>query len=323
MTLAEYAKRKPVTFTHSGAVAGFQKTITIVRGAGIDVDGDSPVVYLGSESLSWPVDIRFTASDGDTLLDFFRLESDASDGTWAVCYDQADGDYDGYIYYGKSDDTDASSGANTFPTFEKGSLDNFDTTGTGSANITDGNFVLTALGTGDQTVAITTKTETTSTTLITGARYKVQNVGSQWTGGGAVFNNYSNVSAITSTYGAQITAVDGHLHCTSAPASAEIATLNLDTFYNIETMALRASETCKIRYDWSAWTDIGSVWSNPTYKCGLIAACENHGTSSTLTAEYLYTRKYVATEPTVTWGTEESLGSTAITNRRALMGVGA
>ena len=77
------------------------------------------VTYLENHCLNWPTDILFTLSDGTTTAgaDFWGEESDATDGTWWLEADSIPAhpdDFHGYVYYGKADEADASSGANTF-----------------------------------------------------------------------------------------------------------------------------------------------------------------------------------------------------------------
>ncbi len=108
--------------TYSMRLINYQMPLTIVQGAGTD---SGATVYLGSRALTWPNDIRFTPSDGETLLDFWREESDATDGTWWIEFDIIPaGGATFYLYYGKASDTDASNAANTFITpydgFERG-----------------------------------------------------------------------------------------------------------------------------------------------------------------------------------------------------------
>jgi hypothetical protein len=53
------------------------------------------------------------------MLDYWREESDSTDGTWWVEFDSlAGGSNTFYVYYGKTGDTDASSGADTFIAFD-------------------------------------------------------------------------------------------------------------------------------------------------------------------------------------------------------------
>ena len=121
-TLAGWEYRKPIVISHTGdgAQTNYQMKLSVVKGAGADSTG---VVYLGNHALNWPTDILFTLSDGTTTAgaDFWREESDATDGTWwleANSIPAHPDDFHGYIYYGKLDASDASSGANTFIFFD-------------------------------------------------------------------------------------------------------------------------------------------------------------------------------------------------------------
>jgi hypothetical protein len=76
------------------------------------------IVYAENKCTNWPNDVRFTKSDGTTLLDFWREESDATDGTWWIEVDSIPAHPDDatiYVHVGDADAADASSGANTFP----------------------------------------------------------------------------------------------------------------------------------------------------------------------------------------------------------------
>lgn len=118
--LAGYAYRAPIVITGSsaGAQTDYQVVIELVKGSG---GNSGNTAYLNNHALNWPYDVRFTRSDGSTLLDFWREESDATDGTWHVEADSIPA-YPGtgtiYVYYGKAADSDASSGDNTFLFFD-------------------------------------------------------------------------------------------------------------------------------------------------------------------------------------------------------------
>ena len=119
-TLAGWAYRKAITVAHTadGAQTDYQVKLSVVKGSGADSTG---VVYLGSHALNWPTDILFTEADGTTsVAGMWREESDATDGTWWLNVDVPahPDDWTGYIYYGKVDAADASSGANTFLLFD-------------------------------------------------------------------------------------------------------------------------------------------------------------------------------------------------------------
>lgn len=129
--LAGYDACKQFTITHTNdTMSGttYQMKLTINHGDGVS---SGSTLYLDHKSTNWPNDIRFTASDGTTLLDFWREESDATDGTWWVelnaLPDHPD-DFVGYIHTGDADAADASNGTNTFTIF-----DHFDAAGIDTA----------------------------------------------------------------------------------------------------------------------------------------------------------------------------------------------
>jgi hypothetical protein len=120
--LSGYAacKSAVVTHTNDGSQTNYQMKLTIVKGDGVDAAGTT---YLDNKALNWPYDIRFTKADGTTLLDFWREESDATDGTWWIEVDSIP-DPDNatiYLHVGDADAIDASNGANTFKLFNDGS----------------------------------------------------------------------------------------------------------------------------------------------------------------------------------------------------------
>lgn len=126
LPLTGWSYRKPVTLSRaSGAVTNYQMKVLVGESSGAtgeDVD-------CGGKCLSSFNDLRFTAADGTTLLDYW-IESTSgatpnqlatiwiefnSIGTDATTF---------YMYYGKADAAAVSSGANTFikfDDFERGS----------------------------------------------------------------------------------------------------------------------------------------------------------------------------------------------------------
>jgi len=95
--LTGWSYRKPITI--SNAATDYQTKITIYYGSG--TDGDN-YVYCNSHCKTDFGDIRFTKSDGTTLLDIWRESKTDSDN--AVFWVQNDGapQTSGYIYYGNS-----------------------------------------------------------------------------------------------------------------------------------------------------------------------------------------------------------------------------
>ena len=114
-----YRVKIPVNATAAGAQTNFQMSLNIVKGTGTNVAG---TIYLNNRSKNWPDDIRFTGSNGITLLTFWREESDATDGVWWVKVPSipASGKVNVYLYYGKSGGSDTSDGYDTMNYFLHG-----------------------------------------------------------------------------------------------------------------------------------------------------------------------------------------------------------
>jgi hypothetical protein len=102
----------------TGAGTLYQVKITVYYGSGTDSQGN---VYLNSKCRTDFGDIRYTSSDGSTLLSYWFEKKVDSDyvTTWVkVSEDLSSVDRTIYIYYGKSDATTASNGTNTFIYFD-------------------------------------------------------------------------------------------------------------------------------------------------------------------------------------------------------------
>jgi len=118
--LPGYTYRQQFTINHTddGAQTNYQMKLAIVKGIGTTSAG---TLYLQNLALNYPYDFRITKSDGLTLLDNWREEYDTTDGTWWIEFDSIpahpnNGTF--YVYWGKTSDTDASNGDNTFPIFD-------------------------------------------------------------------------------------------------------------------------------------------------------------------------------------------------------------
>lgn len=115
----------PIGSSDDGELTNHQIKFTLVKGSGTNT---TTTTYLDNLCLNWPDDIRFTGPDGTTLIDFWREEYDATDGTWWVEVPTipASGGTAIYLYYGNSSASDLSNGTNTFSffdDFEDGSID--------------------------------------------------------------------------------------------------------------------------------------------------------------------------------------------------------
>lgn len=133
MAPSGYAKKMSVEISPSsaGAESNYAIKVTLVKGSGSNAAG---IGYLDNQCLNWPNDIRFTDNSGNELS-FYREESDAADGTWWIKVSSipTGSNTTIWVYFGKSGDSDASSGANTFihfDNFETGDLSRWDSVGT-------------------------------------------------------------------------------------------------------------------------------------------------------------------------------------------------
>jgi len=118
--LTGWTYRKPVTLSRAtGAVTDYQMKLLVGESSGAtgeDVD-------CGGLCLSTFNDLRFTASDGTTLLDYWiESVSGATPNQLATVWVEFDsigtGDTTFYMYYGNAAASAVSSGANTFISFD-------------------------------------------------------------------------------------------------------------------------------------------------------------------------------------------------------------
>lgn len=99
------------------ASTNYQINFTVYYGSGSDSGG---VVYLNEKCNEDFGDLRFTSSDGETLMDYYI--SDSLDSDYAVIWVEISEDLDAddvtiYLYYGNSEATSLSSGEDTFLQF--------------------------------------------------------------------------------------------------------------------------------------------------------------------------------------------------------------
>ena len=113
--ISNYSRKLTINGTSAGAQTNYQMKFTVYNSSGTDTLGN---VYLGGSARSDFGDLRFTKSDGVTLLDYW-IESYTS-GVSAVVWAEIDsipaspGTADIYLYYGNPSATCASSGVATF-----------------------------------------------------------------------------------------------------------------------------------------------------------------------------------------------------------------
>jgi hypothetical protein len=117
--LSGWAYRKShIINSATGAGTNYQVKVKVYYGSGTD-SGEN--VYLGSKCKTDFGDVRFTDDDQTTLLDYWMQEK--VDSNYAIFWVEVADDLGTanrtiYIYYGKSDATTTSNGANTFDWFD-------------------------------------------------------------------------------------------------------------------------------------------------------------------------------------------------------------
>jgi len=133
-----WSYRKSLSLSRaSGAVTDYQIKLTVHRSSGSDSGAD---VYIGTNCEADYDDIRFTTSDGETLLDYWIEVSDSDSATiWIEFNSIGTGATTFYMYYGKADASAVSSGANTFPLFDDfpGTSLGAEWTSSGTASVAD------------------------------------------------------------------------------------------------------------------------------------------------------------------------------------------
>ncbi|RLI87527.1 MAG: hypothetical protein DRP01_01590 [Archaeoglobales archaeon] len=123
----QYRKSHEIEGSTAGAVTDYQIGIKVYRSTGTDgTETESlitwGVVYVGTKCREDFGDIRFTADDGETLLDYYMEEYEY--GSWAkfwVKIPSIPASPDSvtiYVYYGNSDATYSGSGEDTFQFYE-------------------------------------------------------------------------------------------------------------------------------------------------------------------------------------------------------------
>jgi uncharacterized protein (TIGR02145 family) len=299
----------------TGAGTNYQVKITAHYGSGSDSGGD---VYLASHSRTDFADVRFTASDGSTLLDYWMESKTDSDNAvfWVeVAADLSSANQNIYIYYGNSgQSTSASNGSNTFLFFDDFSGDlskwTIDAQNTDAITIVGGALRHNPDSTQTKNSYFDTRCYVTSLSLTNfslnyktylggGANRKIHQMG--WRTDGLTFNSgYS--------WRNQNSASDGGFFRFASGSWSQIGTaygpVSADTWYNMKVNAVGSNmETfingTSVRTVTDATTSSGSLTSH-VHGVGL-------GVNDYVLVDDVYVRKLVATEPAhSTWGSEEA-----------------
>jgi hypothetical protein len=147
--LAGWEFRKSHVITSAvGAGTGYQVKMTVYYGSGSD---SGQIVYCDGKCKADFGDLRFTGSDGVTLLDYWIEEQVDSDHAtlWVEVAEDLSSDVTIYMYYGNVSATTMSNGDNTFIFFDNFVGDSLDLSKwvvrQGDVSVASGELVLTGI----------------------------------------------------------------------------------------------------------------------------------------------------------------------------------
>lgn len=320
--LTDYSYRKSLSLSRaSGAVTYYQIKITVHRSSGSDSGAD---VYVGSNCLSNYNDIRFTTSDETTLLDYWIESSDSSSAIIWVEFDSiGTGATTFYMYYGYASASAVSSGANTFLVFDHFNDASLNTD-IWTIESETGNITITEPSGSNLSIAGTTnkngsfweayiKADTTfAQSISVRSRQKTTGTG---TGYSAAFSLGIN----TSTYchwGPNVWTLPAFnrllYFVTSAGADSTLVETDVDGNYHIYDVRFDRSTGNALIYfdDTSYGTKANAALANQTLILRLNGYARISGDSVTGLYDWIFVRKYEATEPEFgLWGAEETSSS--------------
>ena len=313
--LAGWSYRKQITIDGSsaGAQTNYPMKLTINRSTGAD---SGATVYLGTKCDSDYKDIRFTKSDGATLLDYWIESSTSSTATMWVELDSipaSPGTANFNLYYGNSEATSASNIKNTFTfadDFDDGTLDaaRWTTGGGTGGTVTEANGVLTVTaGSSNQKYAASVNTYNNAYALH--ARAKLDSITGcssyRLIGFVTTMGSYAD-KLYTTTHrwyysGANFVAVSGN----GSKATQANMNVTADTSYHVsECRRYAASGTNYDRFIMDGGAAVSG--SKPTATARYIYInSDEHGKA--ILVDWIFLRKFVSVEPTwAAWGSEET-----------------
>jgi len=291
--LSGYSARKELSVESSDEATGFQKKIILHAHSGSDTEGADPVIHVPDCQADFD-DIRFTGSDGTTLLDYWIESISGEVATIWVEMSLAEGYTTVYLYWGNAAATAVSDGDATFPFFDDFPGSSLDTTTkwdlkSGGVTVSGGILSL-ASGKIHQKTAVTGPVILRSLAKWSDA--------TQW----------KNIGLVKSG------ANDAHLFQAKNTGTALIARSNnnggiqqeaadvgdyCDDTYRVVELAAVAADSFKY------YIPAGTLEATLTYNIGTSLKVQAEATDTTVYIDWVLIRKYAATEPTVTIEAEE------------------
>ncbi len=295
-----WSYRKTVTITgETGAGADYQVNFSIGDAAGGDFN-------LESHCTSFPNDIQVTDNDQTTPLDYWVEDLTVDPiSMWVEVADDLSSNADICVYYGKSGESSASNGVNTFNLFDHflgSSVDGTKWTSTG-ASVTNSEVTISptvnnniaSIATFGQNYAYRAKAKTTGwwgagvVTITTMLGFRINS------GSGAVMTmgDFPHVNAVQ-----LLTQSD-----TGANTGVTFTTPSVNVYHIFDVIRNGATNT-------QLWVngslEVTNTLNLPTVSTSVIVRTEG-SSPSTVTADWILVRKYASPEPAfLSAGSEET-----------------
>ncbi|NMB57020.1 DUF2341 domain-containing protein [Candidatus Beckwithbacteria bacterium] len=319
--LTGYTYRKAITVTGSnaGLQTDYQIKIIINEGSGTDT---ASTVYLSNHALASFNDLRFTQSDGNTLLDYW-IESNSSGvaTVWIECNSipQSPSTATFYLYYGNSSASSASNGANTFPfydDFNDNSVDSnlWTVASSGSATYSESGNSAKVSGTSSGTWVLSyfrTKTAFGSGYAVRSRQYYTLNSGNFCSYSGFADNTHTscfdlNNSVVLTNNQFNWSGIDHSLHSIVNTVDTSQAAASQTSSWKIFEYR-RYTDNAQIMYDDTSAAAVTNSANIPTANlyAGLWANAGSGGSGS-IEADWFLVRKYVNPEPSIAFGVEST-----------------
>ncbi len=296
-----YYKTFPINGTTVGAQSLYQTKLTVYKGTGSDGAG---VVYLNNRCQDDFDDVRFTKSDGETLLDFWQ-ESLVS-GTSCVVWIELDsipispGSAIFYIYYSNAGASSASDGTTTFPFFDDFSGD-FSKWSGDTASFTISSGIVSGVGTGSAWKTLISNTGTAAT--LGAMRCLAKLTGNHWAGITLRKSDMSEYYADLLTAPSSVRLVRS-AHVTNTQANSNF------TVGSYAIWDIIVNDNTNNQYQEAGVALTGSpITTNLPNVSDLRIVLLAYETTAYIFADWILLRNWTTPEPTWgTWGSETAVG---------------
>ncbi|PKN36596.1 MAG: hypothetical protein CVU62_13845 [Deltaproteobacteria bacterium HGW-Deltaproteobacteria-2] len=301
-----YRKYRPLGRA-SGAVTNYQMKLLVGESSG----SGACDFHCEGHCLSNFNDLRFTTSDGETLLDY-RIESIS--GTtpnqvatvFVECDSIGTSDATYYVYYGNAGASAYSNGANTFRSFEDFSGDLSNWTGdTGSASITDG--ICTLAGASTPKYLYSANSYSGNIALRIKAKLLDANYSQLF-----LSENPSDATDMVGIYHDSAATNHSRHQTFKAGANTTFAqdAIGFGSYHIYEIMRFKNAENVDMVRTFTDGVQNGTGTTNNVPTVDLAVMLKTVGESSGVSADWSCIRQYVEPEPawSGSWSAEETVG---------------